>query len=298
MTDGGVYVKVNLNEKWQAVLECFSSAARLDILRLLAEQPLNISELADRLCISSPVVTRHVARLENAGLVTSRMMPGKRGIKKVCVLCEQQLIIDLTCEDTPPAANASAVLPLGAYVTANVTAPCGLMAAGRTLGLQNDPRYFQNPERQTADMLWFSSGTLNYILPDTLSLICKNLEIQFWMCCKTYFHQNVSQLSLTFSCGDSTICTVSETVHASSEDSPAGHTQAVTPLDIHGEKRVLRITETGTWYNQERVSDFSSADLSRPRLSLTISSSSRNNLFYLFGHNGTGFLLQTDRVNE
>lgn len=92
-------MKVNLNPEWQDVLEGFSSVTRLDILRLLSKEPLNISELANCLCLSPSVITRHVARLESIGLVTSSMMPGKRGIKKECILCEHRLEIDLSCED-------------------------------------------------------------------------------------------------------------------------------------------------------------------------------------------------------
>ena len=281
------------------MLECFSSATRLDILRMLAEEPLNISELAERLCISSPVVTRHIARLENAGLVISRMLPGKRGIKKVCVLCEQQLVIDLTYEDSMTVADAPTSLALGSYTAAaNVTAPCGLMVAGRTIGLRDDPRYFQSPEHQNADMLWFSSGSLQYPLPKKLSFTQQEVEISFWLCCKT-FSQNDGFMTLTFSSGDSVICTVKEPVHTSADNCLDARFQVVnSPLDIQGEKRSLRITKAGTWYGQERVSDFSIKEFPSEYFSFTISGNSRSNVCYLFEHAGASFLIQNTSEAE
>lgn len=290
-------MKVNLNQKWQGVLDCFSSVTKLDILRMLSEEPLNISELANRLCISPPVITRHVARLESAGLVTSRMMPGKRGIMKVCALCEQKLEIDLSCEDRETQADVFAELPLGSYVACSVATPCGLMSSGRTIGLRDDPRYFQNTECQKADMIWFSAGSLQYVLPDTPAFDHQNLEIEFWMCCKSFGPVD-DRLTLTFRCGDRVICTVEELTHASGKRYPDAHFRVVSPLDIRGEKRTLRITKCGTWYNQKRISDFSNNEFSWRAFSVSVSSRSHNNVCCLFGHNHTGFLFRITDAAE
>jgi len=54
------------------VFDALASAARRQVLRELAQAERTTSELAARLAISMPAVSRHLSVLENAGLVTSR----------------------------------------------------------------------------------------------------------------------------------------------------------------------------------------------------------------------------------
>jgi DNA-binding transcriptional ArsR family regulator len=54
------------------VFDALASAARRQLLRELAQAERTTSELAARLAISMPAVSRHLSVLENAGLATSR----------------------------------------------------------------------------------------------------------------------------------------------------------------------------------------------------------------------------------
>jgi DNA-binding transcriptional ArsR family regulator len=54
------------------IFDALASAARRQVLRELARAERTTSELAARLGISMPAVSRHLSMLENAGLVTSR----------------------------------------------------------------------------------------------------------------------------------------------------------------------------------------------------------------------------------
>jgi ArsR family transcriptional regulator, arsenate/arsenite/antimonite-responsive transcriptional repressor len=54
------------------VFDALASAARRLLLRELAQAERTTSELAARLGISMPAVSRHLSVLENAGLATSR----------------------------------------------------------------------------------------------------------------------------------------------------------------------------------------------------------------------------------
>lgn len=53
------------------------------MLRLLREKEMSIKEMSASLHISSAIVTRHIQVLEEAGLVTTRTLSGKRG----CASC-------------------------------------------------------------------------------------------------------------------------------------------------------------------------------------------------------------------
>src|SRR5436305_15346049 len=54
------------------VFDALASTARRQLLRELAQSERTTSELAARLAISMPAVSRHLSVLENAGLATSR----------------------------------------------------------------------------------------------------------------------------------------------------------------------------------------------------------------------------------
>ncbi|HZS67054.1 MAG TPA: metalloregulator ArsR/SmtB family transcription factor [Burkholderiales bacterium] len=54
------------------VFDALASSARRQVLRELAQSERTTSELAARLGISMPAVSRHLSVLENAGLAASR----------------------------------------------------------------------------------------------------------------------------------------------------------------------------------------------------------------------------------
>ncbi len=53
-------------------LDALGNSVRRDILRKLRRGPLSVGELADRLPVSRPAVSRHLRLLDAAGLVESR----------------------------------------------------------------------------------------------------------------------------------------------------------------------------------------------------------------------------------
>lgn len=52
------------------VFEALASAPRRQILAYLSEAELSTTELAERFAMSAPAISRHLAVLENAGLVS------------------------------------------------------------------------------------------------------------------------------------------------------------------------------------------------------------------------------------
>ncbi len=65
------------------IVEALSSITRLNILRLLYEEELSVTELSERLHLSKGTVSTHITALERAGLVESSYVPGAKGVKKV-----------------------------------------------------------------------------------------------------------------------------------------------------------------------------------------------------------------------
>ncbi|MDT0331499.1 metalloregulator ArsR/SmtB family transcription factor [Nocardiopsis lambiniae] len=59
-------------------LEALGEAARLRIVRLLTERPLSVGVIAERAGLRQPQATKHLQRLERAGLVVSRRSANRR----------------------------------------------------------------------------------------------------------------------------------------------------------------------------------------------------------------------------
>src|SRR5437660_2054267 len=58
--------------------EALGNARRREIVELLARKPRSVQEIADRLPISRPAVSRHLRVLNGAGLVSDEQMGAKR----------------------------------------------------------------------------------------------------------------------------------------------------------------------------------------------------------------------------
>lgn len=64
-------MKIDLSEQWLPVYEALASSVRMKIIKLLAQKPMNIKEIAAALDLSSSIITMHVGKLEKAGLITA-----------------------------------------------------------------------------------------------------------------------------------------------------------------------------------------------------------------------------------
>jgi predicted transcriptional regulator len=164
-------MKLDVTTKNMNVLECFSSVTRVRILELLNVRPYNIGELAETLGLSSAIITKHIQKLEEAGIVSSENSVGKRGTQKRCFLKVDQLTLRLRTTETEKQEDPVRYvteLPIGQYIRYEVQPSCGLASSVKRIGMMDDPLYFDDPERTQAEHLWFASGFVEYRIPNYL----------------------------------------------------------------------------------------------------------------------------------
>jgi predicted transcriptional regulator len=72
-------------------------------------------------------------------------------------------------------------MPVGHYTSFDVHPICGLATREKLIGQFDDPRYFLDPERVNAAILWFGQGFVEYKTPNYLlpSQQPEELEISF-----------------------------------------------------------------------------------------------------------------------
>ncbi|MFE5323146.1 ArsR/SmtB family transcription factor [Paenibacillus sp. NPDC056579] len=164
-------MNLNVTTQNMSILECFSSETRVRIIELLNGAPYNIGELAEALGVSSAMITKHIQKLEEAGIIATENVVGKRGTQKRCSLKMDQLVLVLRQEKAEPEHDAtkySVELPIGQYYRYEVQPTCGLASSDGQIGMADDPRYFDDPDHTKAEHLWFASGYLEYRIPNYL----------------------------------------------------------------------------------------------------------------------------------
>ncbi|WP_240353099.1 ArsR/SmtB family transcription factor [Cohnella algarum] len=78
-------MKIPVTVRQMAVLECFSSESRVRIIELLNRKPMNVKELAEALGVSSAIVTKHVQKLEEAGIIRTESLSGARAGRRCAI---------------------------------------------------------------------------------------------------------------------------------------------------------------------------------------------------------------------
>lgn len=161
-------MKISVSEKYLPVYEALASDIRIKIINILAVKSMNIKDIAVHLGLSSAIISMHVKKLEKAGLVRSERIQSSRSNFKVCHLNEESIEIEFPKKGKRDMLLHEFVLPVGHYTDFNVEPTCGLATEEKLIGYYDDPRYFLDPERVNAKILWFTKGFVEYKVPNYL----------------------------------------------------------------------------------------------------------------------------------
>lgn len=163
-----IMIKADGKPEFIPLYEALASEVRWRIMSLIAENEMNVKDIADKLELSPSIVTMHIRKLEAAGLTGSRRVRMNGGTHKLCFLKATSIDIQL------PAARRDAKMleqsiSVGHYTAFEVHPTCGLGTHEMEIGVWDDPRYFLDPERVNAAILWFGRGYVEYKMPNYLA---------------------------------------------------------------------------------------------------------------------------------
>ncbi len=171
-------------DKLQEALPLFQaldSEIRLRILELLMEnRKMNMNEIARAVGLSNAAISVHMKKLSTAGIISISSVAGKRGTQKVCYLNEDTILIKLA-EEFPGRESYDTELNVGCYSNYQITPTCGLSSHDQIIGALDQPQFFASPKRFQADILWFTQGFVEYLIPNYLngSQILDEIQISF-----------------------------------------------------------------------------------------------------------------------
>lgn len=124
-----------------------------------------MNELASKLKITNGALTNHIKKLEDCGIVSISNESAGHGNQKICSVYLDKILVDINAqEDFKNIYQTS--LKVGHFTDYNVYPTCGIASGTALIGEVDDTRYFAHPGRYEADILWFTRGYVEYIIPN------------------------------------------------------------------------------------------------------------------------------------
>lgn len=256
-------IKANGEPRFLPLYEALASEVRWRIMDMIADCEMNVKDIAATLELSPSIVTMHIRKLEDAGLIGSRRVRINGGTHKLCYLKQNHIEIEL-----PSASQTSRsreqTIAVGHYTAFDIHPTCGLGTLEKEIGVWDDPRYFLDPERVHAAILWFGKGyveykTPNFVLPDQTT---DAIEISMELASEAPGLRDhwPSDIRFTFN-----------GISLGTWTSPADFGRAArgkyTPewwhrnVNQYGLLKTIRIDASGTYMDGERMSDVTLADI-------------------------------------
>lgn len=243
------------------ISKALSSPVRLQILALISERPLNISEIAQRFSIPISSAAMHMNILEEAGIVITQSLPGVRGSQKVCGLKIGKVAFSLLNPSFAVNGNSIMIdqMPIGNYFDFKVSAPCGIVSDAAFLSSEDHPYGFYSPEKHTAQLLWLTHGYLEYRFSNyrikKLQTI-KTLEFSMELCSEAPGYNNTWKSDIFFE-----VNAIPAGMYTSEGDF-GGRPGKLNPewwdknMTQYGTLVKLTIDHSGTYINESLVSDY------------------------------------------
>lgn len=156
------------------LFKALGSDIRIQILKILLENnQMSMNQLANELNISNGALTGHIKKLEECGLISTSNDSSGHGNQKLCSLIQDRILVEIEKPiDLNNVYNTS--IKVGQFSSHNVFPTCGMATSSFVIGELDDVRYFDHPDRFNADIMWFTKGYVEYVIPN---LIPRNQKI-------------------------------------------------------------------------------------------------------------------------
>jgi predicted transcriptional regulator len=147
------------------IFRALGSDVRVEILETLQNNSMSMNELATHLNITNGALTSHIKKLESCGLITTTTESAGHGNQKICTSRLDKILIDLEKDDDYSNVYKTDI-KVGHYSNYSICPTCGLASSDALIGEVDDPRYFEHPDRYNADIIWFTKGYIEYVIPN------------------------------------------------------------------------------------------------------------------------------------
>jgi predicted transcriptional regulator len=242
------------------IIKALASEPRIQMLFLIKKKALNINEISAAMNMPQSTVATHIEKLEEAGLLNIEALKAKKGNQKICSPAYNNYLIKFPELKQNIKNNIDVEMPIGLFTDFHVTAPCGLCSAAHIIGFLDMSDTFLNPERMAAQVLWFTSGYVEYKFPNNSFYESRRIsKIEFCAEISAQTHIWESDITLTIN----NVETGTWTSPAGSNDKhgsrlPQWWTQEGPQ---HGLLKSWTVTEYGSFIDKEKISGITISDL-------------------------------------
>jgi predicted transcriptional regulator len=259
MPNHEVGMKIKAEKEALPVFAALHSQIRLEIIQLLAHRDMNIRQLAESTQVSSAVMTQHIRKLEKAGIVVSRPERGSAGTQKMCSLAVRSLEIDFPVKAEGDDRDPCKIIhvPVGHYSYIEAQPTCGLATSKKVIGQFDNPRYFFDPERVNASILWFTTGYVTYTFPNPLLAgeIPTGIEISLEICSEAPGYDENWPSDIVFSLNNVELGMWTSPGDFASKRGKYTPSWWLPNVNQYGLIKVIRVDEKGTYIDGEKLSD-------------------------------------------
>lgn len=148
--------------------KALGSDTRIQILNILLEnEQMSMNQLATELNISNGALTGHVKKLEECGLINISNESAGHGNQKMCSVTQDRIIVDIK-KPIDYKNVFETEIKVGQFSRHQVWPTCGIATRESVIGELDDIRYFNHPDRFTANILWFTKGYVEYTIPNLI----------------------------------------------------------------------------------------------------------------------------------
>lgn len=161
---------INISDLTQALplFKCLGSDIRISVLELLsANGPMAMKDIAEELGITAGSLSPHIKMLADNNLISIKFETGKHGLQKICTIIEDKMMIDFEAAVNNKNIYETSIA-IGLYSDYSAYPTCGLSTAEHLIGVVDDPKFFSDPERIKAGIIWFTVGHVEYMVPNYL----------------------------------------------------------------------------------------------------------------------------------
>lgn len=298
-------MQLDLSKASLPVLEALASEPRMEIIRFIGSGKKSIGEIAQHLKMSNAITTRHVQKMEDAGLLSSERGIGNNRNKKMVFLKVDDIHISFPEKVYQEFKLHTTDLKIGHFVDFSVKPTCGLATIENVVGKPDDPKYFMDAQRVDASLLWFSEGFVEYKIPNLLRADenPELLEISFEIASEFPLSNNIWPSDISIYVNDTKVAVY--TVPGNFSDTRGRYTPAWWDDNFsqYGLLKHVRINKLDTGIDGQAYSEVTINDLelnNRPFITLrfAVESDAKNKGgLTLFGK-GFGNYNQNIRVNS
>lgn len=158
---------IDINPDYLPIYQALDSPVRLEIIDIISHETVTPTQLAQRLNISKAAVSKNLHILEAAKII--RLQKGRDNRHNVPVMNIEKISINFPQKIFPEYHKTTYDIPIGNYFAIDNVAPsCGIATATKIITPMDDRNVFFDASRLQAQMLWFTQGSIEYIIPNEL----------------------------------------------------------------------------------------------------------------------------------